>query len=943
VKHSDPSHDPKGPNPNSEPSGQHDPITDSDELQATRDETSGHPEDDPRATIDDDATIAPADFDPDATIDTAEPRRMDETIEKTADPSASRTLYDHEAQTAETVPGEADHVWARMANMWSGAITADSKPGHTLKVPPAKQIRTATVTITAKPKRVTEAGTEPDPAADYEFLELLGEGGMGVVYEARQTSIDRRIAIKMIKPHEARHSSQCAKFVTEAVVTGDLEHPNIVPVYDLGTNDAGQPFYAMKRVHGTPWCDVIAELGVEENLRILMHVADAVAFAHSKGVVHRDLKPANVMLGEFGEVLVMDWGVAAAASTASKAATLTDRSAMCGTPAYMSPEMALGTIDRIGPASDIYLLGGILYEIITGLQPHTGKTVMQCLMAAANNEIQPCELGGELIEIARCAMDAEPARRYPSVKAFQAAVADYQSHAQSFMISQRADERLEQAEHTGNYDDYVQALFGYRQALELWPGNRGAQEGETEAALRYARRALDRQDLDLADSLLDRDQPAHRQLGERIDAARTEQAARRRRYTLYRRGAQGLAAAVIVILTVASVWINAEKRRALDAQAQAVAEREKAVLAQQAEAEQRLVAELATAKAREEEARARQALADMIEARSKEQQARARAKAAEVMATEAQDELARSGMLLDNTWWTFKIDRARELQQQARVQTGHPIDLRIVLPERTPLEMKLIPAGSFVMGSPAQEEQRGGEEYLHRAVITHPFYLARHELTQAQWRAITGQPHHSAQQDPPPADNTPVVDVSWRQLQHDLLPAAQDYAPEGFVFVLPTEAQWEYACRAGTGTAYHAGDDPQALEQVGWFLANSDRRVQPVGTRDANQWGLHDMHGNVAEWCADLYDPQFYLVAAVEDPINLTSGQRRVIRGGGCINLPEHCRAAYRSWANATNQYRFLGVRLALIPAEHVPDAQPTPTDKQQPDSQVVQVEETSP
>ena len=145
---------------------------------------------------------------------------------------------------------------------------------------------------------------------DYELLEVIGEGGMGVVYAARQSSIARTVAVKMLKPSAKVGEEQRDKFISEAVVTGELDHPNIVPIYDLGANDDGALFYSMKRVQGTPWDKVLHQKTLDENLSILLRVADAVAFAHARGVMHRDLKPENVMLGDYGEVLVMDWGLA---------------------------------------------------------------------------------------------------------------------------------------------------------------------------------------------------------------------------------------------------------------------------------------------------------------------------------------------------------------------------------------------------------------------------------------------------------------------------------------------------------------------------------------------------------------------------------------------------------------------------------------------------------
>ena len=136
----------------------------------------------------------------------------------------------------------------------------------------------------------------PDEVPDYELLNIIGEGGMGVVYAAQQNSIARTVAIKMLKPGSDRSELQRDKFISEAVVTGELDHPNIVPIYDLGANDEGALFYSMKHVRGTPWNKVIEEKSIDENLNVLLRCADAVAFAHANGVVHRDLKPENVML-----------------------------------------------------------------------------------------------------------------------------------------------------------------------------------------------------------------------------------------------------------------------------------------------------------------------------------------------------------------------------------------------------------------------------------------------------------------------------------------------------------------------------------------------------------------------------------------------------------------------------------------------------------------------
>ena len=201
-----------------------------------------------------------------------------------------------------------------------------------------------------------DSGSDP---SDYQLLEVLGEGGMGVVYSARQSSVDRVVAVKMLRK-EDEDATRRQLFLQEAMVTADLNHPNIVPVHELGRNEQGALFYSMKQIEGTLWSDVIESNSQEENLDILLRTADAVAFAHSRGIVHRDLKPENVHLGQFGEVRLMDWGLAQATSEYRKP-EFAGAQRMGGTPAYMAPEMTKPK-QKIGLASDVYLLGAILFS-----------------------------------------------------------------------------------------------------------------------------------------------------------------------------------------------------------------------------------------------------------------------------------------------------------------------------------------------------------------------------------------------------------------------------------------------------------------------------------------------------------------------------------------------------------------------------------------------------
>jgi WD40 repeat protein/serine/threonine protein kinase len=403
----------------------------------------------------------------------------------------------------------------------------------------------------------------PAEAPDYELLDVIGEGGMGVVYSARQSAIARTVAVKMLKRGDAESPEQREKFISEAVVTGELDHPNIVPIYDLGTNDAGALFYSMKKVKGTPWDDVLKKKSVDENLSILLRVADAVAFAHANGVLHRDLKPENIMLGDYGEVLVMDWGLARISESFPNAASVSQSDVMGGTPAYMAPEMATGPIELVSTASDIYLLGAILYEIITGRPPHSGKTVMACLMAAAKNQIAVTENPSELMDIALKAMATKSADRYQTVHAFQDALREYQSHSESILLTESAEKNLAQAETKGDYELFSRAVYGFEEALAMWGANQRATRLLTSARMAYARAALNRDDFDLGISLLDGANPQHKSLLEQLLAGQQERDSRVRRLAMLKRLVAALLLAVAGVVLVALVMVRAQRDEAI--------------------------------------------------------------------------------------------------------------------------------------------------------------------------------------------------------------------------------------------------------------------------------------------------------------------------------------------------------------------------------------------
>jgi len=215
----------------------------------------------------------------------------------------------------------------------------------------------------------------------YELQSEVARGGMGVVYRARDRELERDVALKVIAV-AAVDPDTAARLRREARILARLEHPGIVPVHDVGELPDGRVFYAMKLVSGKRLDELVREgLPLRERLRLLLRICEPVAFAHARGVIHRDLKPENVMVGPFGEVLVMDWGVAkhrgeplvtgdaASPNAAGSAPHATAHGTVVGTPAYMAPEQARGDVERVDARADVYALGAILYFMLTGRAP----------------------------------------------------------------------------------------------------------------------------------------------------------------------------------------------------------------------------------------------------------------------------------------------------------------------------------------------------------------------------------------------------------------------------------------------------------------------------------------------------------------------------------------------------------------------------------------------
>ncbi len=458
-----------------------------------------------------------------------------------------------------------------------------------------------TVVLRPEPKAALAAQKSRELARGLTLVGELGAGGMGVVYRAVQDNLQREVAVKCLKPRDDFPDAD-ASFQSEACVAARLDHPNIVPVHDMGVTPNGQPYYTMKVIDGRAWDEVIIEQiergmtaeDIRGNLEILLEVANAIAFAHSRGIIHRDIKPQNVMIGEYGETLVGDWGLAVAIRPLGPQSKVLDLSQVvitCGTPAFMPPEIASDQRDWVGPWSDVYELGATLYCILYGTPPRREHTTLAALEIATRNEwrfpqdIAPVALPFHdvLGPVVIRALATHPQQRYADGRAFADALRDGLTRLDSAQLAVEAASLLERARvgpaagshnaiHAGGKEGYAalaRAILLFEQALQSWPEYASARRNLVDAHLLYVKMALDGREHQLARSHLDAaaylphgivptaDQIVQRKrLSRQLHAQIAGEERRRRRAKVMQWSAMSLGVTLLLAMTLATLAVR---------------------------------------------------------------------------------------------------------------------------------------------------------------------------------------------------------------------------------------------------------------------------------------------------------------------------------------------------------------------------------------------------
>jgi formylglycine-generating enzyme required for sulfatase activity/tRNA A-37 threonylcarbamoyl transferase component Bud32 len=812
----------------------------------------------------------------------------------------------------------------------------------------------------------------------YRVISLLGRGGFGEVYAAEQeVPLHRRVALKVL---QAGLDSKVVleRFHREQEALARMNHDAVARIYDAGTTADGRPYIAMELVEGQPlvqYCNAVG-LPLRERLELFVKVCHGVHHAHQKGVVHRDLKPSNVLVTQRdgqSQPKLIDFGVARAFLGDGWDASLTQTGMLLGTPAYMAPEQVMGDAAAIDTRTDVYGLGAVLYELLTGHAPRVlrehGKTpwdARQLILegetprpsqrqAEVGQTVPPWQraMAHDLDWIVLKAMAYEPERRYSSVAELAADITRYLRHEPVLAGPPSAGYRLRKM--VRRYRVQVTAGAVVLGALLVGAVTTFVQylRAEERAVLAAAAQGEAVREKARADATVDEfEQLSGVVLYERVVE-----------------GERALCPPWPVRRAAMQAWLDEDcnpllaMRPRLEQTVQRLRERQPGTAVQSSQSAQflrqtleDLLGKLATLAATEKvhvEQRLRWAVAigAFADAHPGARHRWAAVRAAIAANAHYQGltlDLAPEDMMglvpigenpVTKLWEFYDLRSAWDgvVDPASIVIPMHRPDGTIEVAADTGIVFVLLPGGEFLMGAQKAEPSEPNfdpgarsSETPHRVGLR-PFLLARHELTQGQWlRLWQGRPD-LAQPSQHKAGltnhkgglvtlNHPVEQVDYGMARA----LASSYGLR-----LPTEAQWEYACRAGTSTPWWCGEDAASLVGVGNVLDQSAARVAPtwgapeafddhfvihcpVGTLRANAFGMHEMHGNVWEWCLDRYD--YYDVpteAQHGERVGNGSATDRVTRGGGISLGASLARSALRMRYPETTRVFYLGVRMA--------------------------------
>jgi formylglycine-generating enzyme required for sulfatase activity len=718
----------------------------------------------------------------------------------------------------------------------------------------------------------------------YEILGICGHGGMGVVYRARQLKANRLVALKMIRAVEHATPTERLRFQIETEAVARLQHPNIVQLHEAG-EVRGLPYFSLEFCDGGTLGDQLKKRRPtpREAAELIETLARAMHYAHLRGVVHRDLKPGNVLLaGAEKTAKITDFGLAKRID--DEARDLSKSGAVMGTASYMAPEQAAGKVRDTGPAADVYALGALLYECLTGRPPFEGPQHAVLVSVMSEEPAPPSRVAPktprDLETICLKCLSKDPARRYASAEELANDLRRFQ-----------AGEPI-RARPVGAVERGVK-----------WVRRHAAVSALTAAVLLATVLGV----AGVVWKYLDAEQQKGRALQEAEKAER----------------ASDYLVSIFELADVNNQPGAKTPRQILDDAEKDIPQK----FADQPDLRDKLLKKIGTV---EDKLTATAPLAMILEASGAVQLHSTRDPNLRAV---PQALLYGGDRLSLGPDAEVRLVALSDLHQEwlrpgreatVRRKGCEPSDAIRDRSDDVPWTFVRLPKGTFYMG---WDDTIAPPRKGVRTEIPEDFEIAVHDVTQGQWQAVmgenpsyfsrfgTGRNEVRALSDEE-LKLFPVEQVSWDEAQEFIRKLNEKERGRGYLYRLPTEEEWEYACRGGATSeeecSYHFyfdkptndlssdqanfnGNLPFGKAPKGPYLGRATR----VGAYPPNKLGLCDMHGNVMQWCDHLWDPK---------------GSDRVVRGGCWDDDGSSCRAAGRDGSAPTDRFYDLGFRLARVP-----------------------------
>ncbi len=770
-----------------------------------------------------------------------------------------------------------------------------------------------------------EAGQGPSlTLGNYVVLEPLGQGGMGILLKAQHKRMKRLVALKILSPNVTKTPEGLVRFQREVEAAAKLEHPHIVTAYDADEAE-GTHFLVMEYVDGTDLAALVKERGplsVPQVVSCILQTARGLQYAHGRGVVHRDIKPSNLLLDQEGTVKILDMGLARMESAGADQDQLTGTGQIMGTVDYMAPEQAMDTRSADARA-DIYALGITLWYLLVGEPAYEGQSVLAKLLAHQEAPIPSLQAACPGASAELEAIFARMVAKHPEDR--------YQTMGEVIADLEHFPRGLGDTPASALGDDHRQAL-----AAGNWEPAGGSPAAKGAVATRAKKAspvpaALERTGVFSASQVETDPDTQHRLKRRSIPAA-----GRPMRWRWSRKQVVGLASGggVAVLLLAALVFYlqtgAGTIRVEISDPAIEVGIKGTHIVLKQADQGQDVTLAPGAHTLIVDRGDFQFETDQLILKRGELVTLRIELVGGEIQVRQGEKRLGQRKLPPPPLAVTpFDLPTAQKYQQAWADYLGQPV----IRTNGIGMELVLIPPGEFLMGSQDTEVDRSDdEEPQHLVRITKPFYLGVYEVTQEQYARVMGNNPSGFK-----GAKLPVEQMSWEEAVEFCKKLSER---EGQTYGLPTEAQWEYACRAGSTTAYGFGKDKTELDQYAWYANNAGNAVldavqlweagrepyktrlrangcrpHAVGTKMPNVWGLYDMHGNLWEWCQDWFDDRYYVWSSLEDPTGPRQGSQRVSRGGGWNGHSRHCRSAHRLSEPPAHRHDYLGFRVSLVPA----------------------------